>query len=150
MKFLATFLFLILCLSPSQARIGETKAECEKRYGKHQSTESTKPGYDEARMYAKNGIAILIGFQDQEAVLVIYSKFKDRKILPMSELEIEMLLQANSGGKKWFPVRGQANAWERVGRHRARYENNALTIYSPAYESAVLKASKKPKHLEGF
>ncbi len=150
MRILATlFTFLILCAT-SQARIGETIAECEKRYGKHQTSETAKPGYDEARIYVKNGIAIMIGFQGQEAVLVIYSKFKDRKVLAMSDQEIETLLAANAGGKKWFPDREKKKTWERVGGQRASYEKNALTIYSRKYKEAILEEVKKPKHLEGF
>lgn len=150
MRILAAFLVLIFSLSPSQARIGETKAECEERYGKHQTKDPKQPGYDERRVYVKKNIAILIGFQGDEAVLLIYTKFKDRQTLPLSDAEIDTLLEANSNGKKWFPNRQKNQEWERVGRYRAYVDGHALTVISPKYAEAVVKESKKPKHLQGF
>jgi len=114
MRILAAFLVLTFSFSPSQARIGETKVQCEERYGKHQTKDPKQPGYDERRVYVKNNIAILIGFQGDGAVMVIYTKFKDRQTLPLTDSEINTLLEANSDGKKWFPNRQKnknGNVW---------------------------------------
>lgn len=150
MRFLAVFLLLLFSYPTSYARIDESKAECEKRYGKPQKKEPAKPGYDEARIYVKNNMAIMVGFQGDQAVLIIYTKFKDREVLPLSDVEVNTLLEANANGKKWIPDPRKKDDWRRVDDRRAYYGGKSLVVYSPPYAKEVEKDARTPKNLKGF
>jgi hypothetical protein len=102
-------LFLLLTALPTFARLGETKPECEARYGKPVRT--TAQGNP---VYLKGGLEIAIVFWKDKAATLYIAKAKtgapdvdrfgddlEEKRDPLSEVEMDVLLKANHGGSEW-------------------------------------------------
>lgn len=82
----------------AQARLGETLAQCETRYGK---TIKASKGY---HLFTKGPMSLACRFVDGVCEeLVVYHNERDalRHPAEMSEAEIEALLEANSKGSVW-------------------------------------------------
>ncbi len=109
--------FVILWLpSPTQARVGETRAECEQRYGKGADLE-LKVGAIlkgaaakwSASVYSSHGLTIEIVFENDRAVFVRYTNQPilsfgeyDRTVPGLTHREINYLKRANAGrGAEW-------------------------------------------------
>jgi len=150
---LAVMLFLPACVF---ARIGETPAQCETRYGKAFKTD-TDSGMS---FFRKGGFLIMVGFHQGKAGLVSYRK-EETDILDnakeMSDNEIETLLKANGGNKKWKKreIISMDKEWQTEdGTLFAQYMTmqNYLTVVTKEYierEDAKKKAKEK-KDLEGL
>jgi hypothetical protein len=138
----------------SFARIGETEAECEARYGKSIATVQVFPDQlaDSRKEYLKEGIKITIAFWKDRAIEVIYNIDSLRKV---SQEGILTLLAANAGGSEWTLVeepaspaivqRGGrirpngASRWNRKdGLAKAFFDpNNGLSISDNAWQEAL-------------
>ena len=93
-----TLLLIALMFStPAFARIGETTAELDKRYGKPRETTREKV---ETRRYSFRGYTVLVGFEKGISQCEIYQREDNFR---MSEPEIQGLLQANAGKSEWLP-----------------------------------------------
>ena len=108
MKKILPLLALLLTALPTFARLGETKAECEARYGKPVGTTARNGN----SIYLKEGHQIIIGYWNDKAIFLFFTKLKpgarDSDLpaglwdsVPLSETEMDVLLQANSGTLKW-------------------------------------------------
>jgi hypothetical protein len=96
-----------LVAGTAQARVFETVAQCDARYGKPVSTVKTEIGSNVS--YAKNGVSITVEFRKDAAVSVTFFKATDKdkpdENRTWSKDEIQKLLEANGGERKWGPVR---------------------------------------------
>lgn len=70
-KFLLTIAHILLPALALQARVGETPAQCDERYGK--PTFAQKKGDLESRFYLLSGKKIQVTFQASEAVIEVIS-----------------------------------------------------------------------------
>ena len=139
--------------------LGETKAQCEKRYGK-----STKTILD-SDIHNKAGLQISIVYWKDKAAKISFSKVKaaDSPIepdqtVPLSETERDTLLKANSGTSKWQAPSESSNdilRWERADEKAlALYDQqfDKLTIFDTAYVDHQFdeKEKKAAEKLDGF
>lgn len=101
----------LMLLVPAQARVGETRAECEQRYGKGSDLE-LKVGAIlreaaanwTATVYSSHGLTIEIVFENDRAVFVRYTNQPvlsfgehDRTVPGLTHREINYLKRANAG-----------------------------------------------------
>jgi len=107
MKTIIILLTLALCAS-AQARIGETVAECVKRYGNPDSVDATGLTF----VFKANGLHIDITFNGGKCVVIEYSRWKpgfifvDHYVENLDEVEQNFLLDVNAGGQKWIKNEG--------------------------------------------
>ena len=88
---------LVLCGATAFARIGETEAQIEKRYGKPTPSSSSTRGYFYKALF------IIVTFDNGVSGIETYEK---RDGTSMSAGEIRQLLDANGDGTKWQePIR---------------------------------------------
>lgn len=94
MKLLAPCGLALLCLvsSTAEARLEETREQCEERYGK--ATLENAEGVT----FAKNPLHIHIRFDRGKAVLLDYA---DDLLRPFSEENLTALLKSNGSGAEW-------------------------------------------------
>ena len=92
---IVTLLLTMLISTTCYARIGETKAECIKRYGK--VTKSNPKGHP---MFKSNGLSISTVFGDDGKCAAIYYHDDDNKKI-LSGAAIKTLLAANVGEQEW-------------------------------------------------
>ncbi|GEP46404.1 hypothetical protein [Brevifollis gellanilyticus] len=92
-------LFLLFC-SPAMARIGETRAQCEARYGPAVSVRSE----GETTVHARAGFKVECSYFEGKCDCILFSKMPASpglEDLPLTEAEQKTLMEANSGGKSW-------------------------------------------------
>ena len=108
MKYLIIATIFLSIATISNARLGETPDECDRRYG----TPITCPEPNreraivENRVYLRNGIRVEVEFQNEEdgvvrANFVIYSKPGNYMNTPLSSTELHTFLSANSNSRTW-------------------------------------------------
>jgi len=123
MKKITTTMLTVLALSTlTHARIGETVAQCNARYGEVMSP----PDDNGDRHYNKNGFAVFASFnKDGKCAAIFYHKQNRKKI---STLELKALMRAN--GKGWISQKklGDWDVWI----------NDSKKVYSDG-ESLVVK-----------
>ncbi len=148
-------LTLLFASATSQARLGETVAECEKRYGKPVFSRELDGGYS-LRYYSKNRFLIGATFKDGVAAAMTYSKpdsgrafFEESERkgewtaiialqryldLRLNAEEIAYFLEANSGGMKWSAVL-DGRLWRKEDGTEATYDygTNCLIIGNKGY-----------------
>jgi hypothetical protein len=174
---------LALGICPLSARIGETLEQCAKRYGKATLVPVVYDLGTQARELAyynfqKSGIAIQIGFLNGKASDLSFQHISppDHTVPArvFTQVEIDTLLAANSGGMHWknipdgkltfFPDGPSPKA--RYGAYQQRDDGVMATIDGPAlhvftpewmtYINAKMKAhndemtESQKKNLEGF
>jgi hypothetical protein len=98
---------LLLAAGTAQARVFETAEQCSARYGKPVCTLKTEVGSNVS--YAKNGVSITVEFRKDSAVSATFFKLTDKdkpdENRVWSKEEIQKLLEASGGERKWGPVR---------------------------------------------
>ncbi|MEM1058859.1 MAG: hypothetical protein AAGK14_06395 [Verrucomicrobiota bacterium] len=152
---LATFCALALTFAvptTSQARLGETKAECEKRYGEAVETGGVFMGADTNSIYHKNGFLIVVGYIDGICTFVAFTKPGEYTNQEMSEHEIKTLMEANSNGQRWTQTaRGN---WSLPDGSVAvfTYGSNQLSFATQGFVSKMNERTKakESKNLEDF
>lgn len=87
----------VLCASSAFARIGETEAQIEKRYGEPQTSLKQSAGYT-SRAYVFQGFDIIVSFENGVSC---GESYRHSNGTPLLDPEIRTLLQANSGNGKW-------------------------------------------------
>lgn len=138
------------------ARIGETAAQCDVRYGK--AIKEVKE--DNQVVFRKGGFLMVVQFYQGKADLFMYRKEETDALgqgAKISDNEIETLLKANGGDKKWKKreIISMNEEWQTEdGALLAQYKafDNMLIIATKGYierEDAKTKAKEK-KQLEGF
>ncbi len=146
----------------SWARLGETPEQCEERYGTPNKTKKepagSLPGTTLAR-YQKAGLEITVLFYVGKAAFIVFQKPEENAYGNANELslpEIEVLLKANGGGKKWQVIpRRSGLAWVLDDESAlALYADgpNFLTIQTAEYEAAEAanRRAKDEENLNGF
>lgn len=140
-------LILFLCLVSSAvfARIGETVAQCQARYGAPiKWVVPDKTGY-----FEKDELRLLATFRNSKCVHLSYTKIEASKQLPtFSDEEIDALLKANGGGAKSSKIQSSEDAaeWQSSdGKLTATYlmRMNLLIIQTAAEK----ELGKKPAQL---
>jgi hypothetical protein len=117
---------LLLCDVTAFARIGETEAQIENRYGKPISSSPSTKGY----LY--NDFFIIVTFDNCVSGI---ETFERRNRAPLSDVEIGSLLEANGGGTKWDePIRNRFEVHYKAKGRSAEYNTvtNTLTIADSA------------------
>jgi hypothetical protein len=119
------------------ARIGETRQQCDQRYGRPTDVQSG------AVSYSKNGILIDARFVDGICRQISYYKAWDDKAeeIPFSDDELKALLAANSldGKRTWNLLK--EHVWTSDDGYEAFVYQNALFMIRP---------KAKANSLDGF
>jgi hypothetical protein len=136
MKIACCITALALCSASAFARIGETEAQIEKRYGRPTSS------FGPTKKYSHKGFFIIATFDNGVSGIETYEK---RNGAPMSAAEIRSLLEANGGGVKWHdPIR---NGLDFRYNEKTRFaEYNAITNTLTVAKYSALEAQK----MKGF
>ena len=133
---LLPILALLLSALPTFARLGETKAECEKRYGKPALTLDT--GED---VFEKDGIQITVTYLKGKAASIGFTKLN--RDLELTDAERKTLLKANASNSEWEPTPLDGNdtlRWERA-------DKQAIAIYILTSKDLVINTADFAKHL---
>jgi hypothetical protein len=145
-KLLILIAATLLLIGSVNARIGETREQCDARYGKNIGTNSTP---DEA-LYLTNGLYVAVQFSNNKAEKLEIKK-QAREINRNRDVpkqltfeEVEVLRASNSGANKWV-VDKQTSLWvTEDGSMWSRDDVAArvLTIATTEYKERV-RAQKK-------
>lgn len=159
--YVAIILACLMTVS-TQARLGETRAECELRYGKH-IAEKGEDGYL-TRIYRKGNYGIVVkfmgyyndksGLDEFKVNMIVYAKFSEVKStafplqmfsetnqIEMASIEIIKLLESNAGESKWTTTK---NGWAREDQQAvATYNEKSLTIATMLYYNMEKKKIEK-------
>jgi hypothetical protein len=137
------------------ARIGETEQECAARYG-----EPIKKLPDDSLLYRKSGLGVLITFFNGKADSIAYRQIATNALgkgEPISENEVEILLNSNSNGVPWKKVAviSMNRNWETEnGELQATYITfeNLLKVGTKDFlaREKAKKDAKEGHNLEGF
>ena len=122
---------LVLCSVTAFARIGETEAQIEKRYGKPKFNSSS------TRSYFYKALSIIVAFDNGVSGIETYEK-RDGAL--MSAGEIRQLLNANGDGTKWQePIRNGLEVRYKQKTCFAEYNEitNTLTVAGYAALSRI-------------
>jgi hypothetical protein len=143
-----------LCASSASARIGETEAQIEKRYGKFLPPAMPKHGIP-MKMYRAAGMIIGVAYLDGKSEAEFYQK---QETGDFSDHEIQLLLDTNSAGKKWDKVQSpdfNHENWTREGAIASRDKfatKPALMIMTLRF-TEISKANREAEEketLKGF
>jgi hypothetical protein len=100
MKIIMLLVAFFTVLSSAQARLGETPAQCQQRYGAPVKVDRE----GNTMCFMKGGFFIIVEFFNGRAETIMFRKV-EQNVLGMGEKltdnEIESLLAANGNGKKW-------------------------------------------------
>jgi len=139
----------------NRGRIGETRAQIEARYGT-----PLKNTDDGSCVFLKGGFRIVVSFYQDTADLIIYGKAEQDALdnsVEMSDNEIQTLLKACGGEKKWKPreVISVDKQWLTEDETLfAVYDSfkHFLAVGSKEYaeRSSSGKKSEEDKNLQGF
>lgn len=143
-----------LCITPLHARIHENVNQCKERFGSPVRDLPPVPPCDEARVYTKSGIVLVLGFIRGTCHYAFYSKGDDSTF---SDLELSTLLAAESEGSEWKKTNSSpmSTKWERKdGGAWALYNplKKSFNVTSKEWMSAsdALTTEKEKKALDGF
>lgn len=151
MKIPAVLLSVCCLVSTASARIGETPAECAARYGEPVSFDAD----EQSQTFRKGDMMIVAYFYEGLCSQILFTKLERGEEL--SDNEIEVLLDANGGGRKWKPrtTFGVDRFWDAEdGDRLAQYAagNDILVICTSAHlerDEAKRKKAEREK-LNGF
>jgi len=130
----------VLALSTlTHARIGETVAQCDARYGELMDF----PDDNGDRHYNKNGFIVFASFNKDGRCGKIHYLKKNNKELTTPELKA--IMRAN--GKGWVEDRGTEGlkVWRTDSRVAYLLEGRSLFVYTLAYEDAEAKRKEAEK-----
>lgn len=117
MKYVILFGLLVSCCF---ARIGETKAQCDKRYG---SVIGEKDG---AIIYQAKEIMIIVRFHNKICQVIVYQKFQKGNTKDLSDIQIDLLLKENAG-KSIFSSNG-IKSWVTSDKYLAAKYNEGKQL----------------------
>lgn len=146
---LACLAVCFLFISSLHGRIGETREEFVARYG--EPGPSSKLGEDTLG-YAKGPLIIVAHFFEGKCDYIYFSRIDKTDL---SDVEIQTLCEANSGGQKWKRVGPETDGvtlWVTEDTKFASAFNRAdktLSIYTEAAFARKSNAAKKAA-LKGF
>jgi len=152
-------LALLLAVNPLQARLGETVAEVEAKYGKPISVEKGYTNRESKRLYKHDGYRITVKFLDGKSGNEEYTK-EDLTNVDFSDDEIKALLIANCMGLEWNRLRSTENDpmmeknWElgvadkTVAVASARYPYTKLAVATVQFVHYNSDFERAPKEKE--
>ncbi|GEP46400.1 hypothetical protein [Brevifollis gellanilyticus] len=111
MKALLLLSVLISLSSPALARIGETREQCEARYGKPVRNKEE----EQTVHYEKAGYHIVCEFYEGKCEDISFNHVAQEgegKPLPLSDNEVKVLMESNSGGIPWSLTIKEADGFE--------------------------------------
>lgn len=158
LRFIIAVQILIACLawaSSAFARIGETEAQIEKRYGKFIPPVMTASGLP-LKFYKSAGFLVSVQFLNGVSAAENYSKLDKTDF---SDHEIQLLLDANGAGNKWEKTKNERDVsyehWTREGAIAARKRFDAaptLMISTDLFQSVAKEARDREEavKLKGF
>jgi hypothetical protein len=137
------------------ARLGESPAQIEQRYGRPTDMIAPNKPADVARVFLLKGYSIRVHFWRGTAGSEIYQK-TDK--MPLTDADIQMFLQANSNGEHWDKVPGAPGKMQmwltKDGMKMAATDPNQMTLNISTFDYfAETDAGKEiipPKDLKGF
>lgn len=92
------------------ARLGETREEIEKRYGKGTRSDIQRLEGAETMKYFYNNFQIEVAFHDNKSIWEIFHQGNR-----ISTRDIKMLLKANAGDGLTWQFKSMNHGWERSG-----------------------------------
>ena len=153
----------------AEARLGETEAECQTRYGAlleriKSSTQKTHGSDEYAAVFKKNDVRIEIEFKDGKAWRIIYEGGKSLNMPELLERNTDGASWGSSieafGRKHWLSPDGQAHAIGKTTSRTGRLEvfnESYLKARAAFYEEQLKNADQfraergaKADPLEGF
>lgn len=148
--------FFIIHPTHSIARVGETVAEIEVRYGKPIESGTVTSGA-EGKRYHFEGMEIVVFFADGTSGMEIYLKTSGE----FSENEAQIILKANGGAKAWDPYHeaGTHEAWwledgslMAIFHSKSMGEPSEISVMSKAFMGRENQKTKdtETKNLEGL
>lgn len=136
---------------PALARIGETEQQIEARYGKLVNASLKGMQGMEILIYQSAGMKIGVTFIDGKSAAEFYSKDDNSDL---SREEIDVILEANAGGKKWEKAApALMDAWILDGGQRtAHHVARSLIVQTAAFtkKAAEENAKQAKEKLKGF
>ena len=150
-------LALIFTATIAQARLGETEAQSEARYGKPEESKGEGPLMAGAKEVAYHtGLwRIRVAFAEGVAVRLEYFKAGTKPDMKKLEMkEAEEILEAEKGGMVWHAnvmgpggrraVRNEDNAksWERSDRAKAHIQGNRVILETKNADEIAEKLAK--------
>lgn len=148
----ALLISLLLMTASAQARLGETLAECKKRYGEPVSADKDKMEY----AFSKNEMVVVGIFREEKCIQISFKKASLSGSSSLSEEEVQILLSANGGGQKWTRMEDQImmEGWTTEDERQAHLVPIAgiltLTTREGREQLAKEKAASDRKKLEDF
>jgi hypothetical protein len=143
-KIIYLFIFGALLTMPAWARLGETEDQCVSRYGAAIKTiQAGEKGPYKSLIFLKNEYYLAVEFIDGKAGLIYFTKAGRPDL---SDNEIQVLLDANSGGQKWTKS-DQVSInplWTRDDGAIAQYKTleKTLALYSKEMLAAMEQAKR--------
>jgi len=117
-----------LCAVPLQARLGESPARLEARYGSPVQVENGTCSREFECTYKHAGIAIVVHFLDEKSQ---YESYSSDNGVPMDAAEILRLLEVNRRGGNWKLTKdnGSSKQWDlNSGEATATYRYNTSQL----------------------
>lgn len=147
-------LILLSLATLASARLGETPAECAKRYGDPVKINKA----ENSIAYLKAGFFVFVSFHEGKASQIVIMKGTPDAPEKMSEAERDSLLKANAGAGEWkkkeqaFEVDPKwSNA---VEKRTAQYSSVNKALFIAALDhlarDAEEKESAEKQNLDGF
>jgi hypothetical protein len=144
--------FLLLITSPrSQARIGETEADIQQRYGAATVEKQESDPRDKGCVYHSNGFIIMVHFLDGKSASEYFKKEDNSPIL---QGEAAVILKANEIGGKWNNTWGNSTVgyweWTLGSSLWARLDSNSRYLVITTHEFEAFAKREKAAALSGF
>lgn len=120
---------IFACVSPVQARLGETITQCKARYGppvEEKLPATVKESDPDVWKFSKDGITALIEFKGGIAWRIVF------RMAVMTATDAEALLKANMADGGWgagMKINGQ--------EFRLSADRRRIAIYSPAIDKKI-------------
>lgn len=145
---LALSFFSSLCF----ARIGETRAQCDARYGVAEVDDDGEVRYEKA------GLIVLCRFHEGKCASIMFAKVEQdalKRPVEMSDAELEALLQANANGSSWGPPEDMISGkmWESpymIAHWAERYRYFRVMTKVELARQEKKKADEDKANLKGF
>jgi hypothetical protein len=147
---------LVVFPTAGLARIGEHLPDCIYRYGKPLNPDAKDNRY----VFSKEGFLIAVMIHREKVEMISYQK-AERNILnqgaPLSDNEVELLMQINGGARKWKKraVISMTKEWETEdGTLFSSYDplENTCCVFTKecAQRSAAEQKAKEKQSIEGL
>jgi hypothetical protein len=146
------FLLICLCISAlplgSQARLGETEAQVEARFGAHKPQLALRLS-PSARAYMHGSFCIAVEYLNGVSAFEFYLKFEGGQAVELSENEVAQLMRASGNGAAWRQMEKVSldKYWQTEDGARtaiwSKIPSHSLTIFSAEYSKVQQERQTK-------